>query len=27
VIEGVMNIQKKIQAGIPPAYEQQKSQA
>ena len=27
VIEGVMNIQKKIQAGIPPAYEQQRSQA
>ena len=27
VIEGVMNIQKKIKAGIPPAYEQQKSQA
>jgi len=27
VIEGVMNIQKKIQAGIPPAYEQLKSQA
>ncbi|MDX6542324.1 MAG: hypothetical protein QOI71_3934, partial [Gaiellales bacterium] len=24
---GVMNIQKKIQAGIPPAYEQLKSQA
>jgi len=27
VIEGVMNIQKKIKAGIPPAYEQQRSQA
>ena len=27
VIEGVMNIQKKIQAGIPPAYEQQRSNA
>ena len=27
VLEGVMNIQKKIQAGIPPAYEQQRSQA
>ena len=27
VIEGVMNIQKKIQAGIPPAHEQQRSQA
>ena len=27
VIEGVMTIQKKIKAGIPPAYEQQRSQA
>jgi NADH-quinone oxidoreductase subunit B len=27
VIEGVMTIQKKIKAGIPPAHEQQRSQA
>ena len=27
VIEGVMTIQRKIKAGIPPAYEQQRSQA